>query len=714
MTSDRLIAGRYRLTDPIGTGAMGVVWRATDVRLRRTVAVKQVLLAPGLTGTQALEGKLRAMREGRIAARLHHPNAITVFDVAEEDGQPWLVMEYMNAPSLAAKLAGGVTLPPIEVAGIGAQAAAALSAAHDAGIMHRDVKPANLLVGDDGTVKLTDFGISHATGDVTVTATGFLAGTPAYLAPEIARGDNPKPAADVFALGSTLYAASEGAPPFGEGDNPLAVLHAVARGVVPEPKNAGPLAPVLMWLLTASVEDRPTMAQARVALEDVAAGRVPVLPASATKMLPIGDADTTLIPKPGSASNGGAAAKSGAAALLGSGWAMAKAARSAIAGRTSADETAGTPPASGARTPVGGVGRTAVGEGARTPSIGLGHGHSDDGGHRPSGGAGQASSAAPTPPVGHGSAGQSGQAVGDVGRAASGGAAGRAATGDSGHAVGGAVGQAAAGDPGLVRPRDIGSSSPSAVERAGAEADARARAAAGPTGGSGLHPAFPTPPSRTDRLNNNRAVLLLAAAVAAFTVMLVVLVVTRDRGGDSTEQAQVPPSPVTVTTVVDGKVSTVVIVPEQETITVSAPPAAVPSGVTTTGAPPTSTSAKPTPTTSAKPTTTTITTTPFGPPTPDRINQFIAGYYGMLPGNIGGAWAQLAPGYQAQTGGFTQYSSFWSSVRSVTVGSITPSGADRAVVTLTYRLTNGTVTSENRWIQVSGDAGNLQIVGSGV
>ncbi|MFD4355276.1 protein kinase [Nocardia sp. NPDC058518] len=623
MTSDRLIAGRYRLTDPIGTGAMGVVWRATDVRLRRTVAVKQVLLAPGLTGSQALEGKLRAMREGRIAARLHHPNAITVFDVAEEDGQPWLVMEYMNAPSLAVKLAGGVTLPPIAVAGIGAQAAAALSAAHDAGIMHRDVKPANLLVGDDGTVKLTDFGISHATGDVTVTATGFLAGTPAYLAPEIARGDNPKPAADVFALGSTLYAASEGAPPFGEGDNPLAVLHAVARGVVPEPKNAGPLAPVLMWLLTASADDRPTMAQARTALEDVAAGRVPALPASATKILPVSEAVTTPTPQP---ANGGAVAKSGAAALFGSGLAMRMAARSAFSGRNSTAEATGTP------------------------------------------------------------------ASGGVGSAA------------------GAVGHAAAGDPGSVRPRDATSPNSSGVERAGAEADTRARAAAGPTQASttGLHPAFPAPPSRTDRANNSRAVLLLAAAVAAFTVMLVVLVVTRDRGGEPDQQAQIPASPVTVTTMVDGKVSTVVIVPEQETITVSAPPAAVPSGAT-----PTSTSAKPTPTT-PNPTSTTITTTPFGPPTPDRINQFIAGYYGMLPGNIGGAWAQLAPGYQSQTGGFGQYSSFWSSVRSVTVGSITPNGQNRAVVTLTYHLTNGTVTSENRWIQVSGDAGNLQIAGSGV
>ncbi|MFC9437082.1 protein kinase [Nocardia sp. NPDC057030] len=303
MTADRLIAGRYRLTDPIGTGAMGVVWRGTDVRLRRTVAVKQLILGPGLTRTAALEAKLRAMREGRIAARLHHPHAITVFDVAEEDGQPWLVMEYMDAPSLAAKLSGKRTLSPVEVARIGAQAAGALAAAHDAGIMHRDVKPANLLVGDDGTVKITDFGISRAVGDVTVTATGFLAGTPAYLAPEVARGENPEPASDVFALGSTLYAAVEGQPPFGEGDNPLAVLHAVARGEVPTPEHAGALGPVLLRLLAPTIDARPTMREAQKALEAVAEGRVPSLGEPAlTKALPAPGADnaTTVLPQPSS------------------------------------------------------------------------------------------------------------------------------------------------------------------------------------------------------------------------------------------------------------------------------------------------------------------------------------------------------------------------------------------------------------------------------
>lgn len=287
MTGARLIARRYQLTGQIGTGAMGVVWRATDQLLGRTVAVKQVLMGPGLSPAAEQEGKRRAMREGRIAARLHHPNAVTIFDVVDEDDQPWLVMEYVNARSLAAVLADGRVLDPVEVARIGAKVADALAAAHDAGIVHRDVKPGNILIGDDGTVKLTDFGISRAVGDVTVTATGLMAGTPAYLAPEVARGEEPVPASDVFALGSTLYTAVEGRAPFGGTDNALAVLHAVARAQVDPPRRAGPLGPVLMDLLAAAAADRPTMRQAKAALEAVAAGRTPVISPTKTLAKPV-------------------------------------------------------------------------------------------------------------------------------------------------------------------------------------------------------------------------------------------------------------------------------------------------------------------------------------------------------------------------------------------------------------------------------------------
>ncbi|HEV7907462.1 MAG TPA: protein kinase [Pseudonocardiaceae bacterium] len=288
MTDDgRLVAGRYRLGRRIGSGAMGVVWQAHDDRLHRTVAVKQLLLQPGLPAADTDEAKRRAMREGRIAARLQHPHAIAVYDVAEEDGQPWLVMEYLPSKSLSTVLSERGTLPPREVAMIGMQIASALAAAHNAGIVHRDIKPGNVLLGDDGVVKITDFGISRATGDVTVTATGMLAGTPAYLAPEVAKGYDPGSPSDVFSLGSTLYAAIEGAPPFGLNENTIALLHQVASGKVAPPKQAGPLTALLMRLLRAEPEERPTMAEAREALAAVAAGRsAPEFPMAASQSNP--------------------------------------------------------------------------------------------------------------------------------------------------------------------------------------------------------------------------------------------------------------------------------------------------------------------------------------------------------------------------------------------------------------------------------------------
>jgi eukaryotic-like serine/threonine-protein kinase len=270
---DRLVAGRYRLGQRIGSGAMGVVWQAHDERLHRTVAVKQLLQQPGLSAAQAEEGRLRSMREGRIAARLQHPNAITVYDVVEEDGQPWLVMEYLPSRSLAAELDEKNTLPPQEAARIGTEVAAGLVAAHAAGIVHRDIKPANVLLGHDGSVKITDFGISRAVGDVTVTATGMLAGTPAYLAPEVAKGMPPTSASDVFSLGSTLYICVEGHSPFGLSENTLALLHAVAAGKISPPRQAGPLTALLMRLLRTEPEERPTMAVAKEALAAISLGR---------------------------------------------------------------------------------------------------------------------------------------------------------------------------------------------------------------------------------------------------------------------------------------------------------------------------------------------------------------------------------------------------------------------------------------------------------
>jgi hypothetical protein len=270
---DRLIAGRYRLGEQIGVGAMGIVWRARDERLRRTVAVKQLLLQPGLDEQQAADARARAMREARIAARLQHQNVVIVYDVVEDGGAPWLIMEYVPSRSLAMVMREAGRLTPYQVADIGAQAAAGLAAAHAVGVIHRDVKPGNVLIGDDGTVKITDFGISRAVDDAVLTATGLITGTPAYLAPELAKGSEPAASSDVFALGSTLYAAVQGAPPFGFNENPLALLYIVANGTVSAPPDGGPLTPVLMRLLCADPNDRPTMRQAHVDLTELAAQR---------------------------------------------------------------------------------------------------------------------------------------------------------------------------------------------------------------------------------------------------------------------------------------------------------------------------------------------------------------------------------------------------------------------------------------------------------
>jgi serine/threonine protein kinase len=242
---------------------MGVVWRAIDERLERSVAVKQILAQPGLSAAERDNMRQRAMREAKNAARFQHPNAIVVFDIAEHGGDPCLVMEYLEGRSLSALLAEQVTLPLGQVARIGEQVASALVAAHRAGIVHRDVKPGNILIDDNGTTKITDFGISRAAGDMALTQTGLIGGTPAYLAPELARGSDPVPSSDVFALGATLYQAIEGTTPYGDTTNQLALLYAAANGQINPPRQAGAATALLMSLLRNEPSERPTMAEAR-------------------------------------------------------------------------------------------------------------------------------------------------------------------------------------------------------------------------------------------------------------------------------------------------------------------------------------------------------------------------------------------------------------------------------------------------------------------
>jgi serine/threonine protein kinase len=254
-----LIADRYRLLHQVGSGGMGVVWEALDERLERRVAVKQLRRQSGASTADAELANRRAMREARLTARLQHPHVVSLFDVVEQEGQLWLIMQFVPSVTLAAVLAEGGPLQPDEAAKVGAQVASAMAAAHAVGIVHRDVKPGNVLIAEDGTALISDFGIARALGDATLTTSGMVHGTPAYLAPEVARGSEASFASDVFSLGATLYSGLEGSPPFGTDENSIALLHRVASGQFPPPTHCGMLTPVILEMLSADPEARPPM-----------------------------------------------------------------------------------------------------------------------------------------------------------------------------------------------------------------------------------------------------------------------------------------------------------------------------------------------------------------------------------------------------------------------------------------------------------------------
>ena len=266
-----LIGGRYRVGRSIGQGGMGTVWLCRDEKLQRDVAIKQVGMFPG----QSVTDSARALREARSSAALSHRNVVTVFDVVEEDGSIWLVMEHVPSRSLADIIKQDGPLPPERVADIGAQLADGLAAAHAAGTMHRDVKPGNVLIREDGTAKISDFGIARSAGDPALTQSGFLTGTPSYFSPELARGASPSPAADVWALGATLYAAVEGRPPYQQHENPVAVLHDIASQQPPAPRHADFLEPVLLRMMDRNPDSRWSMADAAHALRRLAREHAP-------------------------------------------------------------------------------------------------------------------------------------------------------------------------------------------------------------------------------------------------------------------------------------------------------------------------------------------------------------------------------------------------------------------------------------------------------
>lgn len=255
-----VVAGRYRLLDQLGRGAMGIVWRGRDELLDRDVAIKQIVLAPMASATEARASYERTLREARTAARLSHPGVVTVFDVVEEDGSPWIVMELVRARPLDQVIAEDGPLPPARAAQLGLGLLEALKSAHAAGVLHRDVKPSNVLISPDGKAVLTDFGIAMIQGDPGLTQGGMVVGTPGFSPPERVRGEPATRASDLWSLGATLYAAVEGRGPFDRAGGSAAIIASIATEPAPRAPSAGPLAPVIEALLKADPAERPDAA----------------------------------------------------------------------------------------------------------------------------------------------------------------------------------------------------------------------------------------------------------------------------------------------------------------------------------------------------------------------------------------------------------------------------------------------------------------------
>ncbi|MFE2586720.1 serine/threonine-protein kinase, partial [Streptomyces sp. NPDC059378] len=288
--SARLLAGRYRLGDVLGRGGMGTVWRAEDETLGRTVAVKELRFPTNIDDEEKRRLITRTLREAKAIARIRNNSAVTVFDVVDEDDRPWIVMELVEGKSLAEVIREDGVLEPGRAAEVGLAILDVLRSAHREGILHRDVKPSNVLIAEDGRVVLTDFGIAQVEGDPSITSTGMLVGAPSYISPERARGHKPGPAADLWSLGGLLYAAVEGSPPYDKG-SAIATLTAVMTEPLEEPKNAGPLRDVIYGLLTKDPALRLDDAGARAMLKKViaasASGTAEREPADATKVVPL-------------------------------------------------------------------------------------------------------------------------------------------------------------------------------------------------------------------------------------------------------------------------------------------------------------------------------------------------------------------------------------------------------------------------------------------
>lgn len=292
MSTTTLLAGRYRLTTELGRGGMGVVWQATDELLHREVAVKEVHFPADLPADDRDRLAARTLREARAVAAVETPAAVRVFDIVEQDGRPWIVMELVRGRTLTAVLRERSGLPPAEVATIGLALLDALETAHGAGVLHRDVKPSNVLIGDDGRVALTDFGIATVDGDGDTTTTGVIVGSPSYVAPERVHGERSTPSADLWSLGATLWTAAEGRPPYG-GDSPILVLTSVANTEAPTcPRAGGPLGDLLRRMMDRDPGRRPDTRTVRAELEAIRDDDTALL----TEPYPAGPETTEVLP----------------------------------------------------------------------------------------------------------------------------------------------------------------------------------------------------------------------------------------------------------------------------------------------------------------------------------------------------------------------------------------------------------------------------------
>ncbi|MDG9708317.1 serine/threonine-protein kinase [Streptomyces sp. DH10] len=366
---ERLLAGRYRLGEVLGRGGMGTVWRAEDETLGRTVAVKELRFPSNIDEEEKRRLITRTLREAKAIARIRNNSAVTVFDVVQEDDRPWIVMELVEGKSLAEVIREDGLLEPKRAAEVGLAVLDVLRSAHREGILHRDVKPSNVLIAEDGRVVLTDFGIAQVEGDPSITSTGMLVGAPSYISPERARGHKPGPAADLWSLGGLLYAAVEGAPPYDKG-SAIATLTAVMTEQLEEPKNAGPLRDVIHGLLTKDPAKRLDDTGARAMLNAVihAPEKTEPEPLDATKVVPLPAQPDKSSRKGSSAGAGGKRGEEPAERLRGALRSVRKAA-AGTAGASAASRTE-SEDAAASSGPEGGKAGAAGGTGASVSKSG--------------------------------------------------------------------------------------------------------------------------------------------------------------------------------------------------------------------------------------------------------------------------------------------------------------------------------------------------------